>query len=31
MGAKMYNKLPIELRKTESFKQFEEVLKKNFL
>ena len=29
MGAKTYNNLPIELRKTDSFKQFEELLKKH--
>ena len=30
MGAKMYNELPIDLRKTESFKQYEELSKKHF-
>ena len=30
MGAKLYNDLPIDLRKTESFKQYEELLKKHF-
>ena len=29
MGAKLYNELPIDVRKTESFKQYEELLKKN--
>ena len=30
MGAKLYNELPIEIRKTESFNHYEELLKKNF-
>ena len=30
MGAKLYNELPIDVRKTESFKQYEELLKKHF-
>ena len=30
MGAKICNELLIELRKTESFKQIEELLKKHF-
>ena len=30
MGAKLYNELPIDVRKTESFKQYEELLKRHF-
>ena len=30
MGAKLYDELPIDLRKTESFKQYEELLKKQY-
>ena len=30
MGAKLYIELPINVRKTESFKQYEELLKKHF-
>ena len=30
MGARTYNELPIELRKTKSFKQYEELLKRHF-
>ena len=30
MGAKICNNLPIDFRKTDSFKQFEEMLKKHF-
>ena len=30
MGAKLYNELPLELRKAESFKQYEGLLNKNF-
>ena len=30
MGAKLYNEPPIDLRKTESFKQYEDLLKKHF-
>ena len=30
MGAKLYNELPIDLRRNESFKQYEKQLKKHF-
>ena len=30
MGAKLYNELPVDLRKTESFKQYQELLKQHF-
>ena len=30
MGAKLYNELPIDLKKTKLFKQYEELLKKYF-
>ena len=30
MGVKLFNELSIDLRKTESFKQYEELLKKHF-
>ena len=31
MGAKRYNKLPIDFRKAESFKQNEDLLRKQFI
>ena len=30
MGAKIYNELPIEIRKTESFSDYSNLLKKHF-